>query len=58
MASAWPDISMHVKGSWWWRWIGRTGRCVAGWGKSDPIDAEAAARAALSGDRQGDAEAP
>ena len=23
---------LHVRGSWWWRWIGRTGRSVASWG--------------------------
>ena len=54
-APAWP-ASCAPPGSRWSRSTGRTGGPAAARGKSDPIDAEAAARAVLAGAPHGGAE--
>ena len=52
MALAWPGTSPGP-GCGWWRWTAATGKTGAGQGKSDPLDAISAARAAQSGRARG-----
>ena len=52
MALAWPGTSPGP-GCGSWRWTAPTGRTAAGQGKSDPLDAVSAARAAQSGRARG-----
>jgi hypothetical protein len=51
-APAWP-ATWQLRGCGWSRWTAPTGRTGAGRGKSDPLDAVSAARAAQSGRARG-----